>query len=286
MKQKNSTSSPSDKVKASLIISIYKDVSSLALVLESVAQQTEHNFEIILSEDGEDSAMKSFIDHYEFVNPMLHLTQEDEGWNKNKALNKAIKASQGDWLIFIDGDCVLHPRFVEMHLRYSAPHRILAGKRLVLSFELTNKIMSKRAPIPTQGNPISLMRFFHREGCGFPEEGFFVAPHSVFCFVSCFRNMYQLKGCNMSCSKRAMYDINGFDEDYILPAVGEDLDLTWRFEGLGYALFSMRNRAVQYHLFHRLNWSDSSENEIKMLDKQSKKIYRCFNGIKKLTPLK
>jgi hypothetical protein len=76
--------------------------------------------------------------------------------------------------------------------------------------------------------------------------------------------------------------INGFDEDYILPAIGEDIDLTWRFKGLGIRLFSVRNLAVQYHLYHKENWTDQSVNENMMKEKSIMKRFVCDNGLKKM----
>jgi GT2 family glycosyltransferase len=94
--------------------------------------------------------------------------------------------------------------------------------------------------------------------------------------------MRWLKGCNFSCYKLAMMEINGFDEDYQKPAIGEDIDLTWRFKGLGYRLISARNYAVQYHLYHKENWTSQEENECIMAQKQAKQAYVCSNGLKKL----
>ena len=77
--------------------------------------------------------------------------------------------------------------------------------------------------------------------------------------------------------------INGFDEDYKLPAIGEDIDLTWRFKGLGYPFVSLRNIAIQYHLCHPENYSaDKSANLQLMAKKMALKQYVCLNGLKKL----
>ncbi|MGN1248044.1 MAG: glycosyltransferase, partial [Paludibacteraceae bacterium] len=105
-------------MKATLIVSIYRNVVALEAILHSLHQQTEQDFELILSEDGDDAVMCRFIDNYHFPWQTQHLTQTDEGWRKNRALNRAIVAAHCDWLIFIDGDCVLHPRFVEMHIKH------------------------------------------------------------------------------------------------------------------------------------------------------------------------
>ena len=106
-------------MKATVIISIYKNVRALQAVLDSLKRQTEQDFELILSEDGEDKDMAAFVNGYLFPWQTQHLTQEDTGWRKERALNRAVVAAHTDWLIFVDGDCVLHPRFVEMHIKYA-----------------------------------------------------------------------------------------------------------------------------------------------------------------------
>jgi len=120
-----------------------------------------------------------------------------------------------------------------------------------------------------------------RDGAKFYEEAFYINPDGILGFIPKLRTMHQLKGCNMSFFREAIESINGFDEDYQLPAIGEDIDLTWRFQGIGYKLFSLRNLAVQYHLHHKEGWSDQSENEAKMELKQRQHKYICENGLQK-----
>ncbi|MCX6308467.1 MAG: glycosyltransferase [Bacteroidia bacterium] len=131
-------------MEASLIISVYTDTISLKAVLDSLKNQSWNNFEIVISEDGESTVMKEFIATYPFKHSWQHLTQEDLGWRKNRALNRAILASNTDYLVFIDGDCVLHPRFMEMHHRFSNGNRILAGKRIKLNDALTEDLLLEK----------------------------------------------------------------------------------------------------------------------------------------------
>ncbi len=86
--------------------------------------------------------MHRFISTYTFEYDHQHLTQEDLGWRKNRALNRAIKAAKAEWLIFIDGDCALHPRFIEHHLKLAAEKYILAGKRIKLDPALSSFLAS------------------------------------------------------------------------------------------------------------------------------------------------
>ena len=257
-------------MKASVIISVYKNVIALQAILRSLELQTEQDFEVIISEDGRDPAMGAFVRSWAWRWPMQHLTQEDKGWRKNKALNAAIVAAKADWLIFIDGDCVLHPRFIEMHLRYSAPHVVLAGKRVMLNESLSERIL--------QGQSIRLLPYlFYKRGCRLVEEGFYL-PLARWIR----RPVRHLTGSNMSMSKADLIAINGFDENYERPAIGEDYDIEWRLPANGCHIVSLRNLAVQYHLHHKENWTSDTENMAYFNTIQKANQIVCKNGIRKI----
>lgn len=271
-------------MKVSLIISVYKDVSSLRTVLEGLKFQRYKDYEVVVSEDGESEEMREFLRGYDHANSILHLTQPDVGWRKNQALNRAIGQSKGDYLIFIDGDCVLHHRFIENHVGFSRRKRILAGKRVKLGPAFTTRFKERIHELPVLELEVEKeRRAMRKDGVKFYEEAFYINPDGPLSFIPSLRKMHQLKGCNMSFYREDIEAINGFDEDYILPAIGEDIDLTWRFKGLGYSLFSMRNLAVQYHLYHRENWTEQTVNLQLMEAKMSLKQYICRNGLKKLS---
>ena len=256
-------------MKATLIISVYKQVEFLKAILHSLRQQTEQDIEVIISEDGEDAKMKEFVDSYPRYWPILHLTQPDNGWNKEKALNRAVLAAKTDWLIFIDGDCVLHPRFVEMHLHYAAPNRILLGKRVKLSSIVSQKMLGGDISYPSKW-----WRLFNK-GCRYADDGIFVS----ICLNKQLRSTRHLTGCNMSFSREAIISINGFDEEYVKPAVGEDADIDWRFRAKGYEFVSVRNRAIVYHLYHKESWSNQDENlDIMHRNQQNNQVF-CSKGI-------
>lgn len=267
--------------KASLIISVYKNIPFLKAVLDSLIYQTENSFEIIITEDGEDTSMRDFISNYNFRHDYQHLTQEDLGWRKNKALNNAIRAARAEWLIFIDGDCVLHPRFIEMHVRNAGENLILAGKRVKLNEKISRELLHQPATLTTMQQFMLKNLLFKEKNLAFVEEGIFISPDGLFGWIPKMRKLNHLKGCNMSFSKKAIEAINGFDEDYVLPAVGEDADLTWRFCGAGYTLKSVRNLAVQYHLYHKESWTSQEANLKLMAGKQAKKEFVCKNGLTK-----
>lgn len=268
-------------MKASLIISIYKNITDLKVVLDALNYQSERDFEVIISEDGQDSAVANFIQTYKSSFKIIHLSQPDLGWRKNQALNKAIIACNTDYLIFIDGDCVLHHRFIEQHLRLAQPNGIVAGKRIKLGPKSSEKL--RHTPLlEFERRFLFNLPALIRDKAQFVEEGQFIDPEGLFNFIAKRRKMRWLKGCNFSCYRSALMDINGFDEDYKKPAIGEDIDPTWRFKGLGYHLISARNYAIQYHLYHKENWTEQRENEAIMAKKQAESAFVCSNGLKKL----
>jgi len=270
----------SSALKASLIISVYKNTSFLKAVLDSLGSQTENRFEVIISEDGNSKEMAEFVSSYPFNHPYKHLQREDRGWQKNAALNDAIRAAKSDWLVFIDGDCVLHPRFMEFHIARAEPKTILAGKRVKLDPETSKLLLEGKIEVKEFNNYLKRnISKIRKQGGQFIEEGFFLNPKGLLGRLIGKRKMKQLKGCNMSFHKDAIYAINGFDEDYVRPAVGEDIDLLWRFKGLGYKLDSLRNLAVQYHLHHKESWTDQSENWQMMEGNMAMKKYVCDNGL-------
>ena len=260
-------------MKATIIISVYKNTKALFGVLESLRCQTCKDFEIIVSEDGECDEMRSFVEQYDWFCEHQHLTQKDDGWRKNRALNRAILAANNDWLIFIDGDCVVHRRFVEMHLRYAKPNRILLGRRVKLLKAITEKIMNGTIALSKIG--CAMVRYLFVSGAKQVEDGIFIPL-----FLN--REIHKasrLIGCNMSFSKETIMSINGFDEDYIKPCVGEDSDINWRFKAMGYEFYSVRNRAILYHLYHKENWVEFSENKAMMKQKQIVGKVQCERGI-------
>lgn len=267
---------------ASLIISVYSNTSALGAVLHSVYEQTFSNIEVIVSEDAQHDHMQRFIEEYPTPpnRKIVHMTQSDEGWRKNMALNRAIAAASTPYIIIIDGDCVLHPRFVEFHMRLAQRGYVVGGKRVKLNKKLTDFLLSnpnKIDKIPSMLRPY--LFGFKNDKPAFLEEGFFLSPSRILGFIPHLRKMTQLKGCNLSFFRDDIIAINGFDEQYVSPAIGEDIDLTWRFLRNGCKLRSARNLAVQYHLYHKENWTQQQHNiEIMEHNRRADK-YICDRGI-------
>lgn len=260
-------------MKISLVISVYSDVISLSAVLKSIAVQTMHNFEVIIAQDSNSSVFDELIKSYANKFPILHLQQEDNGFLKNKILNEAIRVSTSDKLVFIDGDCVIHPAFLSQYEKNINRGVLCMGRRVDLDKKTTEFIKSGKAIYP---GIIQMIK----NGTTRVEERFYLPwlPQML-------SSKPKLLGCNMGWHKSDLVHLNGFDEDYTNPGYGEDSDIEWRAKAAGMSVFSMRYKAIQYHLDHARPDRQKAVTVSQKLFEQKKEEgrFRCINGMVKLT---
>ncbi len=270
-------------MKVTVIVSVYKDVEALELILESLFSQTYKDFEILVSEDCQSDEMKIFLSRYN--DRVKHISQEDNGWRKNIALNNAIRNATGDYLIFLDGDIIPYKNFVQMHIEQREENKFLSGRRSELGPFFSKLIRKKIIHFRWIENLyLPLLPFILLDRAKHAEEGIFFKPGSYLerKFNGKKKKDMMLVGCNFSCFKKDLEKINGFDEDYEGPSVGEDVDLSWRFAHFGITSKSVRYIANTFHLYHGRNWGSYFDENNRILDeKRARKEYFCKNGLLK-----
>lgn len=129
-------------MKISIIITTYNAEEWLRKVLIGYSIQTEDDFEIVIADDGSSSETQKIIAHFssKFKYPIIHVWQEDDGFQKSKILNKAIIKSNSDYLLFSDGDCIPRKDFVSMHLKNRENGYFLSGGYFKLPMQISNLI--------------------------------------------------------------------------------------------------------------------------------------------------
>lgn len=266
----------------SLIISFYNKIDYLKLVLAGLEIQTFKDFEIIIADDGSKEnivrELESLIRKVKF--PVTHIWQEDIGFRKNKILNRAIVESNSDYLVFIDGDCIPHSEFLREHFINREEKICLTGRRVNLSEKITNKLTEElvRQKFLERNNHLLLLDSIFGETVDF-EKGIYIKSKSLRKFIN--KKTRGLLGCNFSIHKKDILDVNGFDERYIYPSIGEDSDLQYRLELNGVKIKSLNNIAIQYHLYHKLQ--ERREENLRLFEevKKSKVSFTPY-GINKL----
>ncbi|MBS1517487.1 MAG: glycosyltransferase [Bacteroidetes bacterium] len=271
----------------SLIISVYKKTRELDLIFSALSVQSFKDFEVIIAEDGSDPDMRELIDIWKYrkIFPVRHLTQEDRGFRKNRMLNEAIRKSETDYLIFFDGDCIPHSDFVKNHFENRRENTVLCGRRVNLTRNISEKLTAENI-LNKEYEKIKLSEAVysslnrHRNEFNFNiEEGIIIKNRSLRNIIT--NKDEHILGCNFSLPKILLEKINGFDENYEGPGLGEDSDIEFRLRLISAEFRSVRNLAVQYHIYH----PKTKEEELNMKyfsEVKKNMVFFCRNGLTKL----
>jgi glycosyltransferase involved in cell wall biosynthesis len=233
----------------SVIIAVYDKPDFLEKVLASLLNQTHADFEIVIADDGSGPEIAQVLEKYRqsFPYPLQHVRHEHRGFRKTVIANRAVVRARSDYLVFIDGDSLLHHRFLEEHFHKRRTGTILSGRRVMLDPDLTRRITLEDV------RSKKMERFsFWLKHCdrGTVKHGVYVPlVNSIETLLRAGRP-YGILGANFSLFRGDYYRINGYDEQIIGRGL-EDDNLANRFKVAGLRIRSMSRRAVQYHLFHR-----------------------------------
>lgn len=135
----------------SLIVSTYNRPDALGAVLRALSQQSAKNFEIVVADDGSGMETADIVAVWTMKVgvPLKHVWQEDRGFRLAEIRNRAIVASAGDYVVFLDGDCIARPDFVAAHHALAEPGYFVAGNRVLASRALTQDILAKNREVET-----------------------------------------------------------------------------------------------------------------------------------------
>ena len=106
--------------------------------------QSFQDFEIIVADDGSTDETRERIKKFESETgrTIKHVWQPDEGFQKTRILNKALVESEGEYIVFTDGDCVMRSDFLAVHAFYRQTGYFLSGGYFKLPMK-TSKAITK-----------------------------------------------------------------------------------------------------------------------------------------------
>jgi glycosyltransferase involved in cell wall biosynthesis len=257
-----------------IIISYYKAIDNLKLILKALNRQSNMNFEVVVSEDDFNESTIEFVAQHSksFNFPVTHLYQkEDNGFRKNEMLNRSVLASKSSKIVFIDGDCIPHQHFVKEYLKSIQEGFICTGRAVLLSEKISQQMKLEQTLMPLNLLNLLLSKTRNKKEC-------YYFPLFSLSFKKGGRGII---GRNWGIAKQSLFDVNGFDTDYIHAGVGEDADIDWRLRAIGHQTKSMKNKAIVYHLYHPRTYSEEMvrHNFDLMHAKKDQNLIRCLNGI-------
>ncbi|HEX5167965.1 MAG TPA: glycosyltransferase family 2 protein [Cyclobacteriaceae bacterium] len=269
-------------MKVSVIFSTYNMPLWLEKVLWGYECQTYQDFEIIIADDGSGPDTRTLIDDFKKSSRLniIHVWQEDEGFQKSRILNKAILNSTTDYLIFTDGDCIPRNDFVQVHVTKARAGYFLSGGYFKLPM-ITSEMITRDDVIRQRAFDINWLYARGLEktykSMKLTSKGFkadflnFITPATA-----------TWNGHNSSGWKEDLLSINGFNED--MKYGGQDRELGERLMNKGIKGIQVRYSAICIHLDHKREYKTKESVlfnlNVRKETRRSKKIW-TENGLVK-----
>lgn len=236
----------------SLVVNTYQKPRHLALVLESIALQegTRGCFEVIVSDDGSTDETAAIVAAFAATAafPVRFVSEPHDGFRAAAVRNRGARLATGDYLLFLDGDCIL-PRD---HLAAYLTRRRPGVAHLGYCARLPEGVSATLAPgglaavdlgalVPSGERRLLGRR--HRKAWW----------HTLLCHPT----KPRLASGNFGVWRREFEMVNGFDERFVGWGQ-EDDDLGLRLRAAGVKLESIVGRTFTLHVWHPIDGSATS----------------------------
>ena len=256
----------------SLVVSTYNQPKYLRLCLNALMHQTDSNFEILVADDGSKEATKAVVDAAAAASPvsLRHVWHEDKGFRLAAIRNRAAVRASGDYLIFMDGDCLAPPDFIATHRALAQKSCHVIGQRVFMAEPITKELLAMQVE-PGAATPRFTWRFpnfaehFMKRDINRLLPFLLKLPASGSLARFRTRNPKALRknhGCNWGIWTEDYAAVNGFDEAFEGWGA-EDTDLAIRLanHGLGIKLGTCCNYVL--HMWHKPNYATKTFEERK-----------------------
>jgi glycosyltransferase involved in cell wall biosynthesis len=229
-------------MRLALVISTYERADALSAVLHGVARQRAAPDEIVIADDGSGTATRDLITSFTRRSKVSVrvVSQPHEGFRLTRLRNLAIAASTADYLVFIDGDMLLHEAFVADHRRMARAGHFTQGVRVRADEALTARLI---------GDPAMPLGPASR-GLGFLRRLYLLRSHRMAAACRTLANGFiAIKGCNQAFWRDDLVRVNGFNE--AIQGWGpEDKELCARLVHAGIERQTLLFGGIAIHLHH------------------------------------
>ena len=268
--------------KISVVVSTYNSEEWLQKVLLGFNCQTFKDFEVVVADDGSGPKTKELLDQMadEVFYDVVHIWQEDDGFQKSRILNKAVTACSADYIIMTDGDCIPREDFVEVHYINKEKGYFISGGYYMLPMNISKMITKE--DIERQ----NCFNIHWLKDKGIPKT-FKNNKLTSSGFISKFFNAItptnaSWNGHNSSGWKKDILNVNGFDER--MQYGGQDRELGERLFNFGIKSKQLRYSAVCVHLDHKRGYKTPesiAKNKAIRKEVKNKKMVWTYYGINK-----
>ena len=259
----------------SVIVTTYNRPDALARVIGGLYAQRRPADEIIVADDGSTGSTRDLVEKMQKRAGVAttHVWQPDEGFRLAQIRNEALRVCRGDYVIFLDGDCIPDPDFVADHERLSAPGFFVQGKRILVDRALSDHFTHQSVA----GHRLRLL-FSRHLGNRHHLLRIGWLPPLVNARLS------GTRFCNAAIFKKDLYAVNGFNQAF--RGWGrEDSEMVVRLYKYGLKRKEHPFAAICFHLWHPENdRTQLTANDQLLAAAQAAGTYLCAHGIETLDP--
>jgi len=101
----------------SIVVPTYNEELFIRAALDSIATQTDPDWEALLIDDGSTDSTPGILDEYAERDSRFRVFHKPNG-GQSTAINKGVQEARGEWLCWLSGDDYFHPQKLELHRRW------------------------------------------------------------------------------------------------------------------------------------------------------------------------
>ena len=267
----------------SVIVTTYNRPDALSAVIRALLNQTDASFEVVIADDGSSEPTREMIHTLQQLTlargpRIIHAWQPDDGFRASAVRNLGVFVSQGDYLIFLDGDCLPRPDFVERHRLIAETGFMVSGSRVLLSENFTNKLLAGPQSVPVYSR--NLLYWLAQRMAGNTNK---IVPliHLPDSRLRHYRAVRwnRIKSCNLAIWRNDFSAVNGFDESFV--GWGhEDADLVLRLARHGVRRKGGAFSTEVFHLWHKENTrAAESGNRLRVEERMQSGLIKATVGL-------
>jgi len=259
-------------------MSTYQRPAHLRRALQSIALQqgVEGRFELVVTDDGSTDETPEIVAEFARSVP-FHVgftTHPHKAFQLSRCRNDGVRASRAPYLLFLDGDCILPPDHLAVHLARRKPGVVMAGDCVRLEEEASARVTSEviRAGAFTGLASDQERRRLRKQ---YRSAWFYRLIHHP--------TKPKMIGNNVGIWREDFERVNGYDENF--QGWGcEDDDLRLRLRRAGVTIESIVRWTNTYHLWHPVDpsapmqWRQGAN--VNYLLRKGR-LVRCRNGLEK-----
>jgi glycosyltransferase involved in cell wall biosynthesis len=237
-----------------ILVSTFERPDHLRRCLLSLERQrgVEGRFEVVVTDDGSsDHTLRLVTETARRVPfPLTFTTHAHHGFRLARCRNEGVAASTAPYLLFTDGDCILPPDHVRIHIDQRRPGCVNAGDCIRLG---------RSASLAADDAAIAGWQVHHLIDAPERRRMFWKAVRAAGYSLARVPMRPRLTGNNIAVWRSDLERVNGFDEQFVGWGL-EDRDVQRRLEAVGVRVRSVLHRTAPLHLWHEPAASFSRNN--------------------------